>query len=81
MAAGWDEGAVDGLAYFDRYFVQANNLPITLLVAIGLQALPALVLVHLETTLLFEITHGVKVEDLKKRARHRADCPCDCKAH
>lgn len=33
------------------------GLPVALLVTIGLQALTALVLVHLETTLLFEITH------------------------
>lgn len=33
-------------------------LPSALLVAIGLQALFALVLVHLETAFLFEVTHG-----------------------
>jgi hypothetical protein len=46
---------------------------------IGLQALPALVLVHLETTLLFEITHDVKVADLKKRAGQRAVSASPCK--
>jgi len=40
-------------------------LPVALFVTIGLQALPALVLVHLETTLLFEITHGGKLAELK----------------
>jgi hypothetical protein len=33
-------------------------LPRALLVAISFQALPALVLVHLQTTFLFQITHG-----------------------
>jgi hypothetical protein len=36
-------------------------LPRTLLVAICLQALPALVLVHLQTTFLFQITHVVRI--------------------
>jgi hypothetical protein len=34
-------------------------LPRTLLVAIRLQALPALVLVHLQSTFLFQVAHGV----------------------
>ena len=33
-------------------------LPRALLVAIRLQSLPALVLVHLQTTFLFQIAHG-----------------------
>jgi hypothetical protein len=36
---------------------EASLLPRALLVAIRLQALPALVLVHLQPTLLLEITH------------------------
>jgi hypothetical protein len=35
-------------------------LPSTLLVAIGLQALSALVLVHLKAAFLFEISHGLR---------------------
>ena len=35
-------------------------LPRALLVAIRLQSLPALVLVHLQTTLLFQVAHGDK---------------------
>jgi hypothetical protein len=46
---------------------------------IGLQAFTALVVVHLETTLLFEVTHGVKLNELKKRARQRAAYPSPCK--
>ena len=38
-----------------------DDLPATFLVTIGLQALTTLVLVHLETALLFEVTHGVKL--------------------
>jgi hypothetical protein len=34
-------------------------LPRTLLVAVSLQALTALVLVHLKTTFLFQVAHGV----------------------
>ena len=34
-------------------------LPSTLLVAIGLQALSALVLVHLQATFLFQVSHGL----------------------
>ena len=55
-------------------------LPGALLVPVRLQALAALVLVHLETALLFEITHVVKVVGLKKRARHLAERLSSCKA-
>jgi hypothetical protein len=41
---------------------RASLLPSALLVAIRLQALTALVLVHLETALLLEVAHGVKTE-------------------
>jgi hypothetical protein len=39
-------------------FFKILLLPRALLVAMGFQALAALVLVHLETTLLFQIAHG-----------------------
>jgi hypothetical protein len=44
---------------FSRYEPWRLLLPRALLVAIGLQALFALVLVHLETAFLFEVTHVV----------------------
>ena len=47
-------------------------LPSPLLVAIGLQALTTLVLAHLETAFLFEITHLVKVCYLEEKRRKSA---------
>ena len=57
-----------------------SDLPVTFLMTIGLQAFTALVVVHLETTLLFEVTHGVKLNELKKKARQRAERFQTCKA-
>ncbi len=37
-------------------------LPCTLFMAIGLQALAALVLIHLKTTFLFQVTHGARYQ-------------------
>jgi len=48
----------------------SSLLPCALLMAVRLQALPALVLVHLETSLLLQIAHGVKGERARK-------CPAD----
>lgn len=50
------------------------TLPSPLLVTICLQALATLVLIHLETTLLFKITHSFAVLNLRKRRgeRHKA---------
>ena len=51
-------GKSGGLGKFK--FARANNslLPRALLVSIRLQALPALVLIHLQTTFLFQVAHG-----------------------
>lgn len=57
-----------------------SDLPVAFLMTIGLQAFTTLVVVHLETTLLFEVTHGVKLNELKKRARQRAERYQACKA-
>ncbi len=54
-------------------------LPGTLLVAMSFQALAALVLVHLETTLLFQITHGNLPEFLRQRAALSARCKAETK--
>jgi hypothetical protein len=43
----------------------ASLLPRALLVTIRLQAFPALALVHLQTTLLLQVAHGVRVERLR----------------
>jgi hypothetical protein len=45
------------------------NLPSPLLMAVGLQALTTLVFAHLETTLLFKITHLVKVCFVEEKRR------------
>jgi hypothetical protein len=57
----------------DRTAAPRSLLPGAFLVPICLQALPALVLRHLETTLLFEISHGQNVGGLVfgERAGHK----------
>jgi hypothetical protein len=47
----------DGQVSFE--IVKALFLPSTLLVAVGFQALPALMLRHLQPTFLFQIAHGI----------------------
>ena len=59
-----------------RAQARRSLLPRALFVAIRLQALSALVLVHLQTTFLFQITHG---ECLLVKA-HRAQGPPRCPA-
>jgi hypothetical protein len=48
----------------------SSLLPGALLVAIGLQALFALVLVHLEAAFLFEVTHVVSDLEVKGSCRN-----------
>jgi hypothetical protein len=49
-------------------------LPRTLLVAVGLEALPAFMFRHLQTSFLLKISHGVKRLMKGQRARGLARC-------
>ena len=42
--------------------MRSSVLPRALLVAIGFQTLAAFVIVHLETTFLFKVTHGIRYD-------------------
>jgi hypothetical protein len=55
-------------------------LPRTLFMAICLQALPALVLVHFQTTFLFQVAHVVRISGRGHRAPRLAPCKADFSA-
>ena len=57
---------------FKSKLYSALLLPRALLVAVGLQALFALVLVHLEAAFLFEVTHVVSGLEVKGSSRNRS---------